>query len=183
MWQEKARRKRGGKARVSPTKADHKEPSYAINPSPPADWYHRAPVSVSFPLSLLLSIAPTQRMTRTDRSIDKQSLSMLQMFHFFLFLKSMPVQQMESFWGMKHGEWGWLTGEWKEKKEQIPAAELNSISLDGAMPRATCWGGNGARADVGFTGRDDGPCVGAYRWGRGRWALLRVHCFIFVHVC
>lgn len=53
---------------------------------------------------------------------------------------------------MKQGEcrqtnWG-MAG--KERKEQILAAELDFIRLDGAVPRAECRGGNWARVEVGF---------------------------------
>lgn len=46
------------------------------------------------------------------------------------------------------------SGNGRKRKEhnQIPAAELNSIRLDGAVPRAKCRGGNWARAEVGFAG-------------------------------
>lgn len=70
----------------------------------------------------------------------------------------------------------------RKEHNQIPAAEFSSIRLDGAVPRAKGWRGNWARAKVGFTGRDDGPCVGMYRWGRGVSAFLRVHewdCYVF----
>ena len=65
---QKKKRKRGGKA-AHPTGADHKVPSYAINPSPPAVWYHRVPVS-----DFLTLIPPSflchGREKASDRQID-----------------------------------------------------------------------------------------------------------------
>ncbi len=100
---------------------------------------------------------------------------MLQMFPFFPFSQQHASTTDGEF--LRHETWRVrLTNRGMEGKEkehnQIPEAELNSIRLDGAVPRAKCRGGNWDRAEVGFTGRDDGPCAGAYRWGRGGSAFL-----------
>lgn len=76
----------------------------------------RVPVSVSFPIS------PPIHCRNLENDLDRQISAHAEPRHgpnvSFLpsFLNSMPLQQMESFWSMKHGEWGWLTGERKEKK-------------------------------------------------------------------
>lgn len=112
----KLRGREEGKQECSLLRQITKSPPMPLILHPPqSDITEHRSLSLFLP-SLLLSIATTQRTVWIDRSIHMQSPSMLQMFPFFLFLNSMPLQQMESFWGMKHGEWGWLTGEWKEKK-------------------------------------------------------------------
>lgn len=142
-----------GKQECSPLRGDHKEPSYAINPSPPAVWYHRAPVTVSFP-----PFSPLQQPKEWLGEINTHAEP-----------KHAPNVPFLPFFSQQHasttdGEFlrhetrrvsDWLTGEWKEKEKehnQIPAAELNSVRLDGAVPRAKCGGGNWARAEVGFAG-------------------------------
>lgn len=95
---------------------------------------------------------------------------------------------------MKHGE---LTGGMERKRKehnQIPAAELNSIRLDGAVPRAKSRGGNWARAEVGSVGRDDGADLcWSVQVGEGRicsffppsvcaWARVRVRGYFCARV-
>lgn len=93
---------------ASPTEAHHKEPSSAINPSPPQSNITEYQSPLLVPPSPLRSHSATT--PKTERSPYAQSLSELETFFpfflvappplptlFFFFLESMSPQQMESF--------------------------------------------------------------------------------------
>lgn len=95
-------------------------------------------------LSPFLSFSSSQQPTEHLGQINRYICSKFQTLLFLFFSNSMPPWQMETFWGMKHAGRGWLSAEWRER---IPLAEFSSFHLNGAVPRAKCWGGNWARAE------------------------------------
>lgn len=100
--------------------------------------YQSLSLSLSSPL---LFIAATQRTPQIDRSMYTQLLSMAQMLPFFPFSQQHASTTdgellRHETWRVRLTNWGM---EGKEKSiTKFHAAELGSIRLDGAVPRAKC---------------------------------------------
>lgn len=151
------------------TEADHKVPSCAINPSPPAVRYHRIPVSASFS-SLLLFIATTQRMAWIDGSMHMQRLTVAQMFPFFPFSQQHAATTDGEFvrhetWRVRLTNWGMGINEKAAKPNSVWLSSTPSVSTVQLRWKSVH---SGSRLRWGET------CVsGAYRWGMGRAAFRR----------